>query len=134
MSLPFTHRITTTDACLIDSHYFIQHFRIFFITPHITFICCSVKLNPLAWVGLTSLLLGSIFPLLAQCAIPADNNTGPRIAYLYFANICGSNTGIIVTGFFLLDHVSMAQLSVYLACAGYYLQTAFYVFVVTPRK
>ena len=61
---------------------------------------------------------GSLLPYLAQFAIPADERAGMRTSLLYFANILGSATGAILTGFVLTDYLTSVQLAVALVLAG----------------
>ncbi|MBR0801105.1 fused MFS/spermidine synthase [Bradyrhizobium jicamae] len=61
---------------------------------------------------------GSLLPYLAQIGIPSDERAGMRTSLLYFANILGSTTGAILTGFVLTDYLSSAQLAVALIFAG----------------
>jgi spermidine synthase len=61
---------------------------------------------------------GSLLPYLAQVGIPADERAGMRTSFLYFANILGSATGAILTGFVLTDYLTSVQLAVALVLAG----------------
>lgn len=61
---------------------------------------------------------GSLLPYLAQIGIPADERAGMQTSLLYFANILGSATGAILTGFVLTDHLTSVQLAVGLVLAG----------------
>jgi spermidine synthase len=61
---------------------------------------------------------GSLLPYLAQIGIPADERAGMRTSLLYFANILGSATGAILTGFVLTDYLTSVQLAVALVLAG----------------
>lgn len=57
-------------------------------------------------------LLGVTFPLLCQAAIPPSKDTGSRLSWLYLANIIGSGTGSLLTGFLFMEWMSMQTLSV----------------------
>ncbi|WP_397385336.1 fused MFS/spermidine synthase, partial [Prosthecobacter sp.] len=57
-------------------------------------------------------LLGVTFPLLCQAAIPPNKETGSRLSWLYLANIIGSGTGSLLTGFLFMEWMSMQMLSV----------------------
>jgi spermidine synthase len=61
---------------------------------------------------------GSLLPYLAQLGIPADERAGMRASLLYFANILGSATGAILTGFVLTDYLTTVQLAVALVLIG----------------
>jgi spermidine synthase len=76
-------------------------------------------------VGVTLLLVyliarrwGSLLPYLAQFGIAADEHAGMRTSLLYFANIVGSATGAILTGFVLTDYLTSVQLAIALIVAG----------------
>lgn len=58
-------------------------------------------------VMIASALQGTILPLLCHVAIPPDNRSGQRLSYIYLANIAGSGTGSLLTGFVLLDLFSL---------------------------
>ncbi len=62
--------------------------------------------------------LGTVFPLLCHVAIPPSQRSGQGLAYLYLANIVGSAAGSFVTGFVLMDGLSLTTISVGLATAG----------------
>jgi spermidine synthase len=61
---------------------------------------------------------GSLLPYLAQFAISVDEHAGMRTALLYFSNIVGSAAGAVLTGFVLLDYLTLVQISVALVAAG----------------
>ncbi len=61
---------------------------------------------------------GALLPYLAQFGIAADEQAGMRTSLLYFANILGSATGAILTGFVLTDYLTSVQLAVALIVAG----------------
>jgi spermidine synthase len=61
---------------------------------------------------------GSLLPHLAEFGIPAVGQVGMRTALLYLANILGSATGSIITGFVLADQLGLVALGVALVVAG----------------
>jgi len=61
---------------------------------------------------------GSLLPYLAQLGIRSDERAGMSIALLYLANILGSATGCVLTGFVLMDHLGLVALGMTLAVAG----------------
>ena len=69
-------------------------------------------------VGVAAALLGATLPLICHFAIPPDEKAGARLSYLYLANILGSGAGSLLTGFVLMDRLSMQQISVLLASLG----------------
>ena len=61
---------------------------------------------------------GALLPYLAEIGITADGQAGMRTALLYLANIAGSALGSIVTGFVLMDYLSLVSIGVVLVVAG----------------
>jgi spermidine synthase len=70
-------------------------------------------------VYLIARLWGSLLPCLAELGITADDHAGMRTAQLYLANIAGSALGAILTGFVLMDHLSLVGIAMALALAGF---------------
>ena len=62
--------------------------------------------------------LGTGFPLLSHFAIPADQDAGARLSYLYVGNILGSTLGSLLTGLWLLDVLSLQVVTTGLVLAG----------------
>lgn len=63
------------------------------------------------WVILAGTLIGITFPLLCHAAIPAGQDTGSKLSHLYLANIVGSGTGSLLTGFLFMEWMSLHVLS-----------------------
>ncbi len=63
-------------------------------------------------------LLGGLFPILCHSGIAADRGAGARVGQVYLGNIIGSVAGTLVTGFVLMDHLSIAAISLSLAEFG----------------
>lgn len=59
-------------------------------------------------------LLGITFPLLCHAAIPPGKDTGSQLSRLYLANIIGSGVGSLLTGFVLMEWMSLHLISVVL--------------------
>jgi spermidine synthase len=59
--------------------------------------------------------LGTFLPYLAQRGIAADDRAGQHVSYLYMANILGSASGSLLTGFFLADWLELRMMSIVLA-------------------
>jgi spermidine synthase len=88
-------------------------------------------LNHLAWlgagiVGVAYLLVyliarywGALLPYLAEFGVAADGRAGMRTALLYLANILGSATGAIVTGFVLTDSLGLVALGAALVVGSF---------------
>lgn len=78
----------------------------------------------LAWhyglpmVGLAAAALGAVFPLISHTWIEPDEKVGRNVSYVYLANILGSASGSLGTGFVLTDHLSMAGMHVLLGFLG----------------
>ncbi|MDR3412756.1 MAG: methyltransferase domain-containing protein [Formivibrio sp.] len=61
---------------------------------------------------------GILFPCLAHLGVAADNRAGMQTALLYLANIAGSATGCILTGFVLMDRMRLVNIAIVLVLAG----------------
>ena len=87
-----------------------------------------MALATLPLVAISAALLGATLPLICHFAISPDEKAGARLSYLYMGNIIGSGTGSLLTGFILMNHLSIQQISVFLACLGLVLSAgiAFY--------
>lgn len=70
-------------------------------------------------VAIAAAFLGSVLPLVSHFGIDADDRAGPRLSYVYLANIIGSATGSLVTGFVLMDRLPMVSIATVLALAGF---------------
>jgi spermidine synthase len=87
-------------------------------------------LDHLAWLGnavtgaafvlvyLIARFWGSLLPNFAEFGVAADDRAGMRTALLYLANIMGSASGSILTGFVLTDYLGVVALSTTLALAS----------------
>ena len=69
-------------------------------------------------VALTTTLMGAVFPLVSHAGVPPDERVGPRVSYLQGANIAGSATGSLVTGFVLMDVWTLRTIATAVALAG----------------
>lgn len=72
----------------------------------------------LVFVGIVARAWGVVLPYLAHLGIAADSHSGERVSYLYMANIAGSAAGSILTGFVLVQYVSMVGVAQLLTAAG----------------
>jgi spermidine synthase len=87
-------------------------------------------LSRLAWldkgvlgVGLLGVYLlarqwGLVLPCLAHLGVAADGRAGMRTGLLYLANILGAAGGAVLTGFVLMDHLSLVEVGQLLVAAG----------------
>lgn len=70
-------------------------------------------------VAVAAAFLGSVLPLVSHFGIDADDRAGPRLSYIYLANIMGSAAGSLLTGFVLMDRLPIASIALVLALAGF---------------
>jgi spermidine synthase len=87
-------------------------------------------LDHLAWldrgiVGVAMLMVylvarfwGSLLPYLAELGVKIDGHVGMQTAHLYLANIVGAALGSILTGFVLMDRMSLVGIAVTLVVMG----------------
>ncbi len=68
-------------------------------------------------IALGAGLLGTTFPLIAHFGVNPDKHAGAGVSLLYGANILGSATGSLLTGFVLLDF-PLAWVCAALTCLG----------------
>ena len=73
----------------------------------------------LAVVAVSAAFLGAILPLVCHFGIDADDRAGVRLSYVYLANIIGSAAGSLLTGFVLMDTLSIGTIAIVLALAGF---------------
>jgi len=61
---------------------------------------------------------GAIFPILCHYGITPDDLAGTRVSWVYVANILGSVVGTLVTGFILMNALSISTISAFLGVLG----------------
>jgi spermidine synthase len=66
-------------------------------------------------VAIVAFLLGSIFPVLCHLGIRSDTAVGLSFSGIYMANILGSTVGPLVTGFVLMNYLTMERIIMYLS-------------------
>jgi len=71
-----------------------------------------------AFVLVAGAALGITFPLLCHAAVPANEDSGQRLSWIYLANIIGSGAGSLITGFVLLEWVPLRLLTLFLLFVG----------------
>ena len=76
------------------------------------------------WLGLAVVmvaagLLGAVLPLVSHFGVPPDDRAGHRLSWIYLANIVGSATGSLVTGFLLMDRLSLIGIARLLVVSGF---------------
>jgi spermidine synthase len=69
-------------------------------------------------VYLVARFWGSLLPYLAELGVEIDGHVGMQTAQLYLANIVGAALGSILTGFVLMDRMSLAGIAVTLVVMG----------------
>jgi spermidine synthase len=92
----------------------------FFVVPVLAWMVSQ----GLAWryalpcVGIAAAGLGSVFPLTTHLAVEPDEGAGRKVSYIYLANILGSTLGSLLTGFIVMDHLSLGGAHVLLLFLG----------------
>jgi spermidine synthase len=72
----------------------------------------------LLMIFLQTTISGAIFPILCHYGIAPDDRAGTRVSWVYVANILGSVVGTLVTGFILMDALSIGTISAFLGMLG----------------
>jgi spermidine synthase len=88
------------------------------LLKHVSFIGYGMIGFAMALVYLLARLWGALLPCLAHFGVAPDERAGARTALLYFANILGSASGSIITGFVLMDRLSITQTATTLVAIG----------------
>ena len=70
-------------------------------------------------VAIGAAFLGAILPLVAHFGIDPDDRAGQHVSYVYLANIIGSAAGSLITGFVLMDRMSLVAIAQVLLVAGF---------------
>jgi len=63
-------------------------------------------------------ITGMIFPIVCHYGITPDGRAGARLSWVYLANILGSVAGTLVTGFVLMNEMSIGAISAFLGVFG----------------
>ncbi|WP_429284233.1 hypothetical protein [Paraburkholderia sp. GAS41] len=88
------------------------------VLAHLARLGPAIEAIALTMVYLLARYWGALLPSLAHFGVAPDSRAGTRTARLYFLNIVGSATGGIVTGFVLMDHLSLVNIAILLTVAG----------------
>lgn len=88
------------------------------LLDHLAWLGNAVNGVAFALVYLIARFWGSLLPNLAEFGVAADDKAGMRTALLYLANIFGSASGSILTGFVLTDHLGAVALGTTLVLAS----------------
>jgi spermidine synthase len=70
-------------------------------------------------VAIGAAFLGAVLPLMTHFGIDPDDRAGQRVSYVYLANIVGSASGSLITGFVLMDHLSILSIARVLIVLGF---------------
>jgi predicted membrane-bound spermidine synthase len=85
---------------------------------HMAWLKAAVLGVALVFVYVLARCWGVLLPCLAQLGIAADARTGMRTAWLYLANILGSAAGSLLTGFVLMDRLTLIDIAGFLVVAA----------------
>jgi spermidine synthase len=88
------------------------------LLDHLVWLHSGIVGVALLLVYLIARFWGSLLPYLAEFGVAADGKAGMRTALLYLANILGSAAGSIITGFVLMDHLSLVAIGTALVVAS----------------
>jgi spermidine synthase len=69
-------------------------------------------------VAVSTAFLGATLPVISEVAIPPDWLAGLRLSVIYFANIIGSVTGSLLTGYVLMDRWPASTVALVLGLLG----------------
>lgn len=97
------------------------------MVQHVTYVAT------LPLVALSAGLLGAVFPVTTHLSVPPDGLAGTRTSRLYLSNIIGSAAGTALTGFVLMDYLSLQQISMALLVLGLALGTVVYAGAIRDR-
>jgi spermidine synthase len=61
---------------------------------------------------------GIVFPVICHYSIDPDRRTGARVSFIYLASILGSVAGTLITGFELMNRLSIEAISTFLGVFG----------------
>lgn len=87
----------------------------------------------LAVVVIGAAFLGTILPVVSHFGIEPDDRAGARLSYVYLANIVGSAAGSLITGFVLMDRMSILAIAITLTVLGFVLPVALVAMSGAPR-
>ena len=91
----------------------------FLVLPLLAWVTTRSGWDPaLGLIALSSAMLGAVLPLVSHFGIAPDRLAGTRLSYLYAANIVGSVLGTFLTGFVLLEVMSIRTISALLMIVG----------------
>lgn len=87
----------------------------FLLAPVVSWLAMIV---PYGWtyplVMLVSGVMGTLLPLICHFSMPPDARVGSRLSKIYLANIVGSGAGSLLTGFVLMEYLTLRWISLLL--------------------
>lgn len=81
-----------------------------------------------------ALLLGGIFPALCHDGIESKAAVGYLLSWVYFANIAGATAGPLLTGFVLLEFLTLEQMALYISVALLALSGGLWLVAAVPAR
>ena len=91
----------------------------FLVLPSVAWLATRSGWDPaLGLIALSAAMMGAVLPLISHFSIAPNQLAGTRLSYLYAANIVGSVLGSFLTGFVLLDRLSIPAISGLLMAVG----------------
>ncbi len=92
----------------------------FLVAPAIAYAATKGSpVAPLVAIAVAAAMMGAVLPILAHFAIAPDDRAGIRLSYLYLANIIGSASGSLITGFVFMDTMTLQKIGTVLAGLGF---------------
>lgn len=88
------------------------------VLAHLAWLNGAILGVGLLFVYLLARQWGLVLPCLAHLGVAADAQAGMRTGLLYLANILGAASGSVLTGFVLMDHLSLVEVGRLLVVAG----------------
>jgi len=90
----------------------VSNLAAYLLVPAVSWLLVKIEWpQTLPLVMACSALIGISFPLLCDLAIPPDYRAGAGLSYLYLANIIGSGLGSLLTGFVLMEWLTLWQIA-----------------------
>lgn len=118
------------EACAKSTQHALRHLMRTLLLANVVGCLFLPALAHLAWLdrGLLGIVMvmtymlargwGGLLPFLAHLGVAADETAGMHTALIYLANILGAAIGSVVTGFVLMDNMSLVSVAAALAGAG----------------
>jgi spermidine synthase len=113
-------RKSTRPTGTLASFAIVANVGAFFVIP---MMAASTRTPGRGWLALIAVLIaagffGALLPLISHLGVKPNAHSGEKISYIYFANILGSVSGSLVTGFVLSDIFATEQIALLLGLSG----------------